>query len=469
MIAAYGYEGKTVAVFGLGGSGLSVVSSLKAGGAAVHAWDDREERRAGAVAEGAEAVDLLGADWSLYAALILAPGVPLTHPEPHQVVKLASAAGVPVIGDVELFFQAVVASGKDVKIVAITGTNGKSTTTALIGHMARECGLDTAVGGNIGEPVLSLPEPLDGRVYVIELSSYQIDLTPGLKPDVGILLNITPDHIDRHGSLEGYAAVKEKLFAQMGEGASAIIGQDDDFCRDIGDRVQQNRALKFVPISVEAPLVHGVFVHKGRLMEVGNGLRRDVASLEGLKTLKGTHNWQNAIAAYAAGRALGLKPRDILAAFESFPGLAHRMEIVREEGPLTFINDSKATNADAAAKALGSYDNIYWIAGGRPKAGGIASLEPLFGHVRKAFLIGESEAAFAETLDGKLPYARSGTLEKAVAEAAAAAREADGAAVVLLSPACASFDQFTSFEARGDAFRAAVARLYEAGSEVRCA
>jgi len=470
MIAACGYEGKTVAVFGLGGSGLSVVRSLKAGGASVHAWDDKAEHRAGAVAEGAEAVDLLAAsDWSAYAALILAPGVPLTHPEPHRVVTLANAAGVPVIGDVELYFQAVAASGKAVKIVAITGTNGKSTTTALIGHMARECGLDTAVGGNIGEPVLSLPEPADGRVYVVELSSYQIDLTPSLKPDVGILLNITPDHIDRHGSLEGYAAVKEKMFARMGNGGTAIVGQDDDLCRDIGDRVQQNIALKFVPISVEAPLVHGVFVSKGRLFEVGSGLRRDVAALDGLKTLKGAHNWQNALAAYAAGRALGLKPRDILAAFDSFPGLAHRMEIVREEGALTFVNDSKATNADAAAKALAAYDNIYWIAGGRAKAGGIASLEPLFGHIREAFLIGECEADFAATLEGKLPFVRAGTLDSAVAQAAEAARANGGKAVILLSPACASFDQFTSFEARGDAFRAAVERLYEAGSEARCA
>ena len=470
MIAAYGYEGKTVAVFGLGGSGLSVVRSLKAGGASVHAWDDKAERRAGAVAEGAEAVDLLAApDWSAYAALILAPGVPLTHPEPHRVVTLAKAANVPVLGDVELFFQAVAASGKAVKIVAITGTNGKSTTTALIGHMARDCGLDTAVGGNIGEPVLSLPEPADGRVYVVELSSYQIDLTPSLKPDVGILLNITPDHIDRHGSLEGYAAVKEKMFARMGEGGTAIVGQDDDLCRDIGDRVQQNLDLKFVPISVEAPLVHGVFVHKGRLFEVGNGLRRHVAALDGLKTLKGAHNWQNALAAYAAGRALGLKPRDILAAFDSFPGLAHRMEIVREEGALIFVNDSKATNADAAAKALAAYDNIYWIAGGRAKAGGIASLEPLFGHIREAFLIGECEADFAATLEGKLPFVRAGTLDNAVTQATEAARANGGKAVILLSPACASFDQFSSFEARGDAFRAAVERLYEAGSEARCA
>ncbi len=458
MIPATSFNKRLVAVFGLGKSGLSTVRALEAGGARVVAWDDGEARRAEAAAAGVTLEDLTTRDWSDIAALILSPGVPLTHPVPHPTVLLAHAAGVEVIGDIELFYRAVRDLVPTARIVGITGTNGKSTTTALIGHMVKCCGDNAQVGGNIGKPVLELDLPTATSVYVVELSSYQIDLAPTFTPHVGVLLNITPDHIDRHGTIGNYAAVKARLFAHQGEGDTAIIGVDDAFAASICTDVGAKRAATVVPVSVGKTLGRGVYVLGGQLYDSTSAQTQAVGALDGLRTLAGAHNWQNAAVAYAAGRALGYSRDKILDAFETFPGLAHRMEIVAEEDGVRYVNDSKATNADAASKALATYDNIYWIIGGKSKEGGIETLSDYFPRLRRAYLIGAAADEFARTLDGKVDYVQAQTLDRAVEAAARDADAADGSAlrVVLLSPACASFDQFANFEQRGDAFRTSV-------------
>ncbi len=458
MIPATSFDKRLVAVFGLGKSGLSTVRALEAGGAEVVAWDDGEVRRAEAAAAGVTLEDLTTRDWSDIAALILSPGVPLTHPAPHPTVLLAKAAGVEVIGDVELFYRAVRALSPSVRIVGITGTNGKSTTTALIGHMVRCCGGNAQVGGNIGKPVLELDLPTAASVYIVELSSYQIDLAPTFSPDVGVLLNITPDHIDRHGTIENYAAVKARLFAHQGEGDTAIIGVDDTYAARICTDVSAKRGATVVPVSIGKTLGRGVYVLGGQLYDSTVAQTHAVGVLDGLRTLAGAHNWQNAAVAYAAGRALGYSRDKILDAFETFPGLAHRMEIVAEENGVRYVNDSKATNADAASKALATYDNIYWIIGGKSKEGGIETLSDYFPRLRRAYLIGAAADEFARTLKGKVDFVQAQTLDRAVEAAARDADAADGGTlrVVLLSPACASFDQFANFEQRGEAFRSSV-------------
>lgn len=457
MIAAAGFEKRNVAVLGLGKSGLATVRSLEAGGAKVFAWDDAPAKRDEAAKEGFLLVDSSDWDWQSLAAMILSPGIPFTHPEPHPAVKRAQAAGVEVIGDIELFQRAVKASGKPARVVAITGTNGKSTTTALIGHMVRRCGGNAQVGGNIGKAVLELDEPEASTVYVVEVSSYQIDLAPSLAPNVAVLLNITPDHIDRHGTVEHYADVKARIFAHQGEADTAVIGIDDGFTSDICTRELAKRVEKVVPVSVGKTISRGIYALGGQLYDSLGTQTVKAGDLSAIKTLAGAHNWQNAAAAYATGRALGYQRERILAAFESFPGLAHRMEIVGEADGIRYVNDSKATNADAASKALATYENIYWIIGGKAKEGGISSLEEWFPRIRRAYLIGEAASAFAETLRGKVEAIHCGTLDRAI-DAASRDAAADSAElkVVLLSPACASFDQFKSFEERGDVFRAAV-------------
>ncbi len=458
MIPVTGHVGKTVAVFGLGLSGMAAARALRAGGADVIAWDDTPAGIDKACAEGFTARDLRQADWRAIAALVLAPGVPLTHPEPHWTVKLARAAGVPVIGDTELFSLEHARSNTCAKIAAITGTNGKSTTSALTAHILAAAGRKTALGGNIGTPVLDLPPFADDMHYVIEYSSFQIDLTPSLRANAAALLNITPDHLDRHGTLANYAAVKARIFDTLGPGDRAVISIDDQFSASIA-YTHPTRA-EVCRISCETEVSHGVYAKDGRLIEVVRGLASRALDISGVGSLRGVHNWQNAAAAVALTRALGLSLEEIEAGLKSFPGLAHRMEEVARLGRVLFINDSKATNADAAAKALAALDQIYWIAGGRAKAGGLAGLEAFFPRIRKTYLIGEAEEAFARALAGRLAIERCGVLEAAVERAASdAAASSDAAPVVLLSPACASFDQYPNFMARGEAFRAAVASL----------
>ncbi len=423
---------------------------------AVAAWDDNENAVAAARAAGIAIVDLRVADWRSFAALVLAPGVPLTHPAPHWTVRSAGAAGIEVIGDIELYCRERRRHCPDAPFIAITGTNGKSTTTALIAHLIATAGHEVALGGNIGKAILSLEPPRRGRFHVIECSSFQIDLAPSLDPSIGVLLNVTPDHIDRHGTFEAYAALKERLVA---DAKTAVIAVDDKPSQAIADRVARS-GKRVIRVSARRPLADGVYAAGSDIIAVADGASTRVASLNGIGSLRGTHNAQNAAAAVAVARASGLDPATILRGLQSFPGLSHRMEEVGRRGRVLFVNDSKATNADAAAKALASFAPIYWIAGGRPKEGGITPLTDFFPRIAKAYLIGEAAEDFARTLGTAVPHMMSGTLAAAVASAAAdAAQDPAPEPVVLLSPACASYDQFKNFEVRGEAFRALVLQL----------
>ncbi len=462
MIRATTFAGKTVAVFGLGGSGIAVARSLLAGGATVAAWDDSEPSRIAAAATGIPLIDLTTADWMQFAALVLAPGVPLTHPEPHWTVHRAQAAGVEIIGDVEIFARERSAHCPDAPFIAVTGTNGKSTTTALIAHILRHAGHDVQMGGNIGTAILSLEPPAADRFHVIEMSSFQIDLTPTLTPTVAVLLNITPDHLDRHGSIDHYAAVKERLVENAGIAAIAV---DDPFCIDIlKRRIGTGPAVAISAAHVLAP---GYSISANTIVCANReAVAVKLGHLSGIATLRGRHNAQNALGAVAAVRecltVLGKSAElDWQAALETFPGLPHRMEEIGQLGNVLFINDSKATNADSTEKALLAFArDVFWILGGKPKDGGIETLTQYFGGVSKAYLIGASSAEFATTLEGRVPFERCETLTRAVAAAARDAQASNASEpVVLLSPACASYDQFKNFEVRGDAFRAAVAAL----------
>ncbi|WP_284776392.1 UDP-N-acetylmuramoyl-L-alanine--D-glutamate ligase [Agrobacterium sp. lyk4-40-TYG-31] len=456
MIPVTSLAGKKVALFGLGGSGLVTAKALVAGGAEVTAFDDNPDSVAKASAEGIPTADLRTLDWSKLAAFVLAPGVPLTHPKPHWSVDLAKAAGVEVIGDIELFVRERRAHAPDSPLIAITGTNGKSTTTALIAHILKASGRDTQLGGNIGTAVLSLDPPKAERFYVVECSSYQIDLAPTLNPTAGILLNLTPDHLDRHGTMQHYADIKERLVAGSD---TAVVGVDDSYCTLIADRIER-AGVTVLRISKRNVVADGLYAEGSRIMKAQGGTSSLLVDLDGIQTLRGSHNAQNAAAAIAACLAVGISEDEVRAGLSSFPGLKHRMQPVGRRGNVTFVNDSKATNADAAAPALSSYDRIYWIAGGLPKAGGISSLSPLFSHIAKAYLIGEAAAEFASTLGEAVPYEISVTLVKAVEHAAMDAQK-DGrdGKVVMLSPACASFDQYKNFEIRGDSFVSLVAGL----------
>ncbi|MBY5461922.1 UDP-N-acetylmuramoyl-L-alanine--D-glutamate ligase [Rhizobium leguminosarum] len=456
MIPVTTLKDRKVALFGLGGSGFATARALISGGAAVTAWDDNPDSVAKAAAEGIRTEDLHNIDWSQQTLFVLSPGVPLTHPKPHWTVDLARAAGVDVVGDVELFVRERRAHAPDCPFIAITGTNGKSTTTALVAHILRSSGYDTQLGGNIGTAVLTLDPPRAERFYVVECSSYQIDLAPTLDPSAGILLNLTPDHLDRHGTMQHYADIKERLVAGSDV---AIVGVDDSHSALIADRVQR-AGVKVVRISRRNVVADGIYAEGTKLIQAAGGAMLPFADLDGIQTLRGSHNAQNAAAAVAACLAVGVSADDIRAGLASFPGLKHRMQPVGQRGRVVFINDSKATNADAAAPALSSYDRIYWIAGGLPKAGGITTLAPYFPRIAKAYLIGEAAAEFAATLGEAVPYEISGTLERAVAHAAAdAERDENVASAVMLSPACASFDQYKNFEVRGDAFVGHVAAL----------
>jgi len=461
MIPVAGFEGKTVAVFGLARTGLAAARALAAGGAEVALWDEKPAARAAAEAEGLPVVDLTTADWSRFAAIMLSPGVPLTHPRPHWTVEKARAAGVEILGDIELFARTVNAAPehKRPKIVAITGTNGKSTTTALIGHICAEAGRDVRIGGNIGYGVLGLEDMHGGAVYVLELSSYQLDLTSSLHADVSVLLNISPDHLERHGSMENYVAAKRRILLNQGKGDTAVIGVDDPWGQQICTEITAANRRTIVPISASKAMSRGVYALDGLLYDATGERTAEVADLKRARSLPGRHNWQNAAAAYAAAKGLGIGAAEAAQHLMSFPGLAHRMETVGTLGKVRFVNDSKATNADAARQAMSSYPKFYWIAGGQPKVGGIDSLTDLFGRIEKAYLVGEAAPAFAQVLDGKAPAVVCGTIAQAVAQAYADAAASGREAIVLLSPACASFDQFADFEQRGEAFRAAVQDL----------
>jgi UDP-N-acetylmuramoylalanine--D-glutamate ligase len=498
---ATSFAGRRVALFGLGGSGFATAEALRAGGANVAVWDDSAAARERAAAAGHAVVDLKTCDWSRFAALILSPGVPLTHPEPHWTVTYAETAGIEVIGDIELFCRERARRAPRAPFFAITGTNGKSTTTALLARLLRFFGQTVEMGGNIGTPILALDPPVDDRCHVIELSTFQIDLTPSLRPSVGVLLNLTPDHIDRHGTMENYAAIKERLVARSDR---AVIAVDDPFCASIADRLQaQGRPVTRISTS-GVQLADGLVLDGTRIVQHTSGRAPDIlADLASLPNLRGRHNAQNAAAAIAAmgpvlfagadlrhpepaaqqpsrrtqdlgasTRPLGRSAQhdesvetagsesSLAAALRSFPGLSHRMEQVGQRGRVLFINDSKATNADAAEQSLKAFRDIHWIVGGVAKEGGLEPLRPLFDRVAKAYLIGKSSGEFAAQIGRSLPVQNCGTLEAAVQAAASDAAQSRAIEpVVLLAPACASYDQFKNFEERGERFRSLVAAL----------
>jgi UDP-N-acetylmuramoylalanine--D-glutamate ligase len=457
LIPVTTFSGKMVAAFGLGASGLATCRALAAGGARVIADDDDQKRIAEAARAGIATADLRATDWSAIAALVLSPGVPLTHPAPHWAAALAQEAGVEVIGDIELFSRERKRRVPHAPLIAITGTNGKSTTTALIAHILRTAGADVQLGGNIGVPILALDPPAIGRYHVIEVSSYQIDLAPSLAPSVGVLLNITPDHLDRHGTLENYARVKARLVQHAD---FAAVGFDDPYSVAIATEL---RGPKVYFSAEENPGSGAIYVARSTptLIRRDGAAEAVLADLTGIRTLRGRHNAQNAAAALAALVPFKLDSGLIQKALRSFPGLPHRLEEVGRAGRVLFVNDSKATNADSTEKALASFPGeIFWIAGGKAKAGGIASLNHYFPRIRRAYLIGEAATDFALTLDGQVEHQVVGTLERAVAHAARdAALSVAPEPVVLLSPACASFDQFRSFEVRGARFRDLVRTL----------
>lgn len=454
------FAGRSVALFGLGGSGLATALALAAGGARVCAWDDAPARRTAAEAAGIAVVDLAGADWSGFSALVLSPGVPLTHPAPHWSVERAKAAGIEIIGDVELFCRERRAIAPNAPFLAITGTNGKSTTTALLAHILREADFEVCMGGNIGTAILSLPPPSEERVHVVEVSSFQIDLTPSLDPTIGCLINITPDHLDRHGTLEAYAAIKERLVAGA---RTALVGVDDALTNAIGKRLSEREGADVYPVSAAGERPWG-FYADGALIRARNAGESAeealvLADLTGIESLRGRHNAQNAAFACAAAWLAGAPPEAIEAAVKTFPGLPHRMEIAGRRGRVVFVNDSKATNAQSTEVALSSYERVHIVLGGKPKEGGIASLAPLFPRIAKAYLIGTAAQDFAATLGDSVPHELSGTLDVAVARAATDAAASGRDEVVLFSPACASYDQFANFEERGERFKALVKAL----------
>lgn len=461
MISVKGFEGKCVAIFGLGRSGISAARALKAAGAEVLLWDDKPQNMLEAAKQGFTIENLKVADWTGIDALMLSPGVPLTHPEPHWTVKMAQASGVEIIGDIEIFARTVAAlePARRPKTIAITGTNGKSTTTALIGHILKSAGKDTHVGGNIGIGVLDLPDMHAGAIYVIEVSSYQLDLTQNFRADVSILVNLSPDHLDRHGGMGGYIAAKTRIFANQTPEDTAVIGADDDYCQSLLTEITARKTVRVTPISARRTLGRGVYALGGMVYDATSERTRAVIDLKAVRSLTGRHNWQNAACAYAACSALGLSPETIVAGLRSFPGLDHRMQEVGQIGKVRFINDSKATNADAARQAMSSFERFYWIAGGRAKAGGIEDLKDLFPRIKGAFLIGEAATLFEKTIGGAALCTQSRLMLTAVAQAYAAAEKSGLEEIVLLSPACASFDQYPDFEARGESFKAAVAEI----------
>ena len=440
-------QGRTYAVVGMGKSGRAAAAALRASDAAVVTWDDKNHEPG--------APHYRDWNWDALEAIVMSPGIAWYHPQLHPIAALAKEHEVPFIGDVELLYRAQPRA----HYIAITGTNGKSTTTTLVAHVLEKNGMKHAVGGNLGTPVLDLPEMNADGTYVLELSSYQLDLVQTTRFQVAVLLNLSPDHIDHHGSMERYIAAKKHIFDRQGKKDVAVIGVDDAASERLAKEMRALKRQCVIPIGTREKLASGVHVAAGILTN-RFALMEQSADLRGIKALQGEHNWQNAAAAYAACFARGLTHEQIVGAMQSYPGLAHRMQWLGEIGGVHYVNDSKATNADAAEKALKTYDDIYWIAGGVAKEGGIGSLGPYFPKIRKAYLIGEAAGDFRQVLEGTTELALCGTLEAAFAQASA---EAPAGSAVLLSPACASFDQYANFEQRGDAFIA----LFEARRQQR--
>ncbi|WP_163851088.1 UDP-N-acetylmuramoyl-L-alanine--D-glutamate ligase [Pseudooceanicola aestuarii] len=464
MIPVQGHQGETIAVLGLGRSGLTTARALRAGGARPLCWDDNPATREGAAAEGFVIADLArpGALEGV-ARLVVSPGIPHLYPAPNPVIDLALAHGIPVDNDIGLFFQSLAGQGwashdQPPRVIAVTGSNGKSTTAALIHHVLTACGRDSQLAGNIGRGVLDIDPPGDGGIVVLELSSYQTDLARALTPDIAVFTNFSPDHLDRHGGIGGYFAAKRRLFAEGGPDR-AIIGVDEAEGRYLAGQLAEapgdDRVIRVSSGTKLAGAGWYVFARKGFLTEWRKGRQVGSIDLRRIAGLPGAHNHQNACCAYAAVRGLGLGPRQIEQAFHDFQGLPHRSQVIGERGGVRFVNDSKATNLDAATKALGAFDSIRWICGGLEKDGGLEALLPATGSVVKAYVIGREAANFAMQLKGVEAEVCT-DMATAVARAAAEAQPGD---TVLLAPAAASFDQYDSFEKRGEDFAAHVAAL----------
>ncbi len=455
-------KGSSFVVLGLARSGLATVRALVAAGIDYVAWDDNTATRDAASHAGVKLADPASIDWSRFTALIISPGIPNRLPKPHAAAEAARAAGKKIICDVELLAVAQPES----RIVGVTGTNGKSTTTALIGHILTSAGVTCEVGGNIGRGALDLAPLGVGGVYVLELSSYQLELLDTFRAHVAVWLNITPDHIDRHGDMAGYVAAKEHIFDRQVPGDCAVIGVDDDHSRAVHKKMAGRYRIAAPPVAFDRPVIGGISFRAGRLIDA-DGYS---ANFSDVPTLPGDHNAQNAACAFVACRWLRVSREEIMKGLKTYPGLPHRQERVATVGDVIYVNDSKATNADATAHALSSYRDIYWIIGGQAKEGGVAPLAPYFERIRHAFLIGEATDLFAGQLEGKLAYTRCGDLQSAVAAAHELSQsDAKGPAVVLLSPACASWDQWKSYEHRGDAFRTMARALPGAQSLGRAA
>lgn len=462
MIPVVGLEGARVAVLGLGRSGLSAARALQAGGAQPICWDDNPDARAAAEAEGLTCSAFTkSSDFEAIARLIVSPGIPHLYPTPNPVVALALEAGVPVDNDIGLFFQSFATedwSGFDVapRVVAVTGSNGKSTTSALIHHILTHVGRPATLAGNIGRGVLDIDPAHDGEVVVLELSSYQTELARSLTPDIAVFTNLSADHLDRHAGMGGYFAAKRRLFAEGGPDR-AVIGVDEIEGRYLAGQLAEGRADdRVIRISAGRKLSGPgwyVYARKGFLSEFRKGKQVASIDLRAVPGLPGAHNHQNACAAYAVCRSLGLAPKVIEAAFHSYAGLPHRSQLVGERDGVRFVNDSKATNVDAAAKALSAFPSIRWICGGLEKEGSFDVFANFADHVAKAYVIGREAASFAM----KLPVTAEvcTTMEAAVARAFEDAQPGD---VVLLAPAAASFDQYDNFEQRGSDFIAEVSR-----------
>ncbi len=456
MILPSTYKDQKIAVLGLGKSGRSAAKRLSEAGANVLAWDDQMSARKAAEAEGISLTDLNGVDWEVVDHLVLSPGIPHNYPAPNPIVARAQIAGIQPTSD----FEVLCKNHPQAFYIGVTGTNGKSTTTSLIGHILSENQARCEVGGNLGIPVLELNPLGEGEYYVLEASSYQLEISPSLHCNVSVLLNITPDHLERHGGMEGYVAAKKLIYRNTTPEDTLVISVDDEYCLSLYESLKKRGKLKLIPISVCKVLADGVSVKDGFLYENA----AQVYDLRNLKNLKGQHNWQNIAAAFAALRSIGYEASTIIKAIESFPGLAHRQQVVAECKGVTFINDSKATNAEAVSKALDCFKNapLYCLLGGRGKEGGIANLEPYFPYMNTAFLYGEAAPSFAMTLEGKVPYTICKTLQEATQVAADAAfKNSESDKVVLLSPACASFDQFKDFEERGNVFIETVKKIIE--------
>jgi UDP-N-acetylmuramoylalanine--D-glutamate ligase len=463
MIPVQGFDGATVAVLGLGRSGLSAARALRAGGARVLAWDDNPAAQEMAGKEGFEIRNLSREGvFDEVASLIVSPGIPHLYPTPNKTVAAALRAGVPVDNDIGLFFRSLsnadwASHDQPPKVITVTGSNGKSTTSALIQHVLEEVGRDVQLAGNIGRGVLDIDPPGDGGVVVLELSSYQTELARALTPDVAVFTNLTPDHLDRHAGLGGYFAAKRRLFAEGGPDR-AVIGVDEDEGLFLAGQLAEGRSDdRVIRVSAKGKLSGpgwNVFARKGFLSEYRKGKQAGSMDLRDIKGLPGAHNHQNACAAYAACRTLGLAPKVIERAFHSFAGLPHRSQRIGETDGVAFVNDSKATNVESALKALLAFEKIRWICGGLEKDGGLAGLAPGFDHVVKAYVIGREAAQFSLGLEGVEAEVCT-TMETAVARAA---KDAKPGETVLLAPAAASFDQYDSFEKRGDDFIAQVKR-----------